>query len=100
MTAVRGTVEIAEGHYGKNFEFTGVLSDEVGRVEEGARRLPGGTWIYVQPDGRTSKIVCSEIIRAETEDGPVSGRCGKPIDTREGFACPEHVEIIKSWRDE
>lgn len=27
-------------------------------------------------DGKAIPVVCSEIVQVDTEDGPVSGRCG------------------------
>ena len=34
-------------------------------------------------------VVCSELIRVDTEDGPVSGRCGHPALDATG-TCPGH----------
>ncbi len=34
----------------------------------------GAGWAVV--DGVAYPVVCSEIVRVDTEDGPVSGRCG------------------------
>lgn len=93
---VRGATEIPVGHYGRNFDSQGVLAEEVGGAP--AHQLPGGTWVYVQPDGRASKILCSELIATVTEDGPSDGRCGQPVDQDKPFACTGHAEIIEEWR--
>lgn len=66
------------GCYGQDWR-QGVLSEHMGGHWDAARRLPGGTWVVVQPDGRAERIVCSELIRVDTEDGPVTGRCGRPV---------------------
>ena len=57
----------------------------------------GRQWALV-PSGKGEKaypVVCSEIIKVDTEDGPTSGRCGEPA-MRLG-ACERHAEEIESY---
>jgi hypothetical protein len=95
---VRSGIEAPVGNYGQDWK-AGVLSEHL-RPAHSARRLPGGTWIVIQPDGSTNKIVCSELIWVFTEDGRIDGRCGLPVDEH-GLTCPRHeLPTAENYRSE
>lgn len=52
-------------------------------------RSGGAGWAVVA--GKAYPVVCSEIVRVETEDGPVSGRCGANALEATGV-CETHGE--------
>lgn len=92
-------LELMLGAYGPTYANHGLLSEHTdaftaagGTIGES---ITGRAWA-VLPDGRALPVVCSEIIRVETEDGPVSGRCGAPAE-KDG-ACEYHADIIAAWR--
>lgn len=67
------------GAYGQAWR-EGVLSEHLDLfVRAGGTHRPskgaGAGWAVME-DGRAVPVVCSEIVRVDTEDGPVSGRCG------------------------
>jgi len=69
--------------YGQTYRL-GLISDHVemfaavgGEIRKGNAHAG---WAVV--DRKAYPILCSEIIRINTEDGPISGRCG-------GFALPD-----------
>lgn len=66
------------GAYGQDWR-EGVLSEHLDlfRRAGGVHRPSAGDgagWAVI--DGRAVPVVCSEVVRVDTEDGPVSGRCG------------------------
>lgn len=67
------------GAYGQNWR-EGLLSEHLdlfvraGGVHRPSTHGLGAGWAVI--DGRAIPVVCSEIVRVDTEDGPVSGRCG------------------------
>lgn len=66
------------GAYGQTWR-AGVLSEHLDLFRRAGgthrpSRSTGAGWAVV--DGKAFPIVCSEIVRVDTEDGPVSGRCG------------------------
>lgn len=66
------------GAYGPDWR-SGLLSEhlELFRRAGGTHRpasSDGAGWAVI--DGKAVPVVCSELIRVDTEDGPVSGRCG------------------------
>lgn len=68
------------GSYGPRWR-SGVISEHLGLfVRAGGTHRPsngdGAGWA-VMSDGTAVPIVCSELVRVDTEDGPVSGRCGE-----------------------
>lgn len=54
----------------------------------------GAGWAVV--DGVAHPVVCSELVSIDTEDGPVSGRCGVPALDATG-ACEGHSEERAHW---
>lgn len=88
------------GAYGSAWT-PGILSEHVdayvaaGGVVRPAASGSGVLWAIL-PDGFALPVVCSEIIRVDTEDGSVSGRCGIPA-TREG-SCEGHTRDREDWR--
>lgn len=89
------------GGYGPDFQ-PGVLSEHAADfvVAGGGFRVAasGRVWAVI-PGGRAVPVVCSEIIQVETEDGPISGRCGTPA-TGDFGACPFHAAQIEGWRNQ
>lgn len=87
------------GFYGNNWA-RGLLSEHADLfVQAGGviRTSPSArTSRAVLPDGSTAPVVCSEIIRIDTEDGPQSGRCGL-LAERDG-CCDSHADMIAFWR--
>lgn len=66
------------GAYGQQWR-QGLLSEHLDLfVRAGGTHRPsrslGAGWAVI--DGKAIPVVCSEIVRVDTEDGPVSGRCG------------------------
>ena len=72
------TVWDFEGVYGNGPFRQGIISEHVPSALNAGLRLHPLTRsaFVVDPEGRTSPVLCSELIRVDTEDGPVSGRCG------------------------
>lgn len=85
------------GSYGTSW-LPGVLAEHVELfVQAGGILRPrrdGGRWA-VDETGHAVPVVCGELIQVWTEDGPQSGRCGKPA-TDDG-ACVEHSAIFTAW---
>src|ERR1700746_2523396 len=86
--------EAPVGVYGRNW-VQGVISEHL-RPHHVTRRLAGGAWVVVQPGGHTDWILCSELIQVDTEDGPITGRCGLRVDA-EGYACEGHRQEREGW---
>lgn len=86
------------GMYGPDWR-EGVLSEHVHRaVGDGCEERQDGDRHYiVDAYGATVTVVCSELIRVYTEDGPITGRCGAPVDKR-GYACEGHADEIEHYR--
>lgn len=87
------------GLYGQAYR-AGLLSEhvemfrEAGGVVRPAASGSGAHWAVV--DGsNVYPVVCSELIVVDTEDGPVSGRCGYLAEL-EG-ACERHGAILADW---
>lgn len=79
------------GMYGQTWR-QGLLSEHLDLfVRAGGTHRPsrslGAGWAVV--DGKAWPVVCSEIVRVDTEDGPVSGRCGANALARTG-TCDRH----------
>jgi hypothetical protein len=55
------------------------------------------TWA-VLPGGEAVPVVCGDIIRIHTEDGPSDGRCGLNVVGDLG-ACQGHADERQGWRD-
>jgi hypothetical protein len=66
------------GTYGNTRRRHGIISEHVpAALRAGLTvRVLNLSAIVVDPSGRTIPILCSELIRVDTEDGPMSGRCG------------------------
>ena len=87
------------GGYGPAWR-TGVLIDHTDSFVAAGGRLRVGrnaTWA-VLPTGRAIPVVCGEIVRIDTEDGPMSGRCGLNV-FRDLGACDAHAEERQGWMD-
>lgn len=84
----RSDIEAPVGSYGQDWK-RGVLSEHL-RPGHATHLLPAGTWIVIQPDGHTVRVVCSELVRILTEDGPISGRCGRPVTAGSKLVCHRH----------
>lgn len=66
------------GNYG-NAHRSGLISEQVdlfvragGEIRKGNAHMG---WAVIE--GKAYPILCSEVVRIDTEDGPVSGRCGQ-----------------------
>lgn len=77
--------------YGRGWK-PGVVVDDVpafeaagGVVRDGAH---GGMWAVVE-GGRAYPVVCGDIVMLDSEDGPVTGRCGLAASSETG-ACVGH----------
>ena len=83
--------------YGQDWT-PGVLTEhQTGFIAAGGvvRVEADGTSAALLPSGRVYPMVCGSIIMVDTEDGPVSGRCGVPA-TRDG-ACDRHAAEAEEW---
>ena len=72
------TLDDFVGNYGNDRFRRGIVVDHVpAAIAAGHtyRRLTRSA-VVVDSSGRTAPVLCGEIIRVDTEDGPVSGRCG------------------------
>ena len=71
------------GQYGQGWR-KGLLVDhvELFRASGGEVREAQAHFGWAVVEGRAWPILCSEIVKVDTEDGPISGRCGE-------FATPE-----------
>lgn len=85
------------GAYGYDYGQVGIISEHLHLVDIEIKVPRHGRPLAVAPDGTTAKILCSEVISVPTEDGPVSGRCGERVETKDGYACPGHTEVIEGW---
>lgn len=71
--------QVFVGAFGPRWR-AGVLSEQLdlfkraGGVHRPSRSLGAG-WAVIE--GKAYPVVCSELVRVDTEDGPVSGRCGE-----------------------
>ncbi len=77
------------GTYGPKYR-EGVLSDHLCWAQQAGattRLTASGRHRVVFPDGSTAQVLCSEIVRIPTEDGPIDGRCGSPVAAGEGHYC-------------
>lgn len=74
------------GAYGPRWR-EGILIDHVDAAQRAGHVLvrtgSGHGWMHPATGGRAIRVVCGELIKISTEDGPVSGRCGAPalLDT-------------------
>lgn len=84
------------GYYGEDFT-AGILAEHLHLADPDlVRTLASGT-LVVNVDGAAVPIVCGDVIELRTEDGPVSGRCGLPVDPRHGGACTGHARQHDYW---
>ncbi len=84
--------------YGQDWT-VGVISEHLdafvaaGGTWRRARSGSGRVWAIVA--GKAYPVLCSEIVRVDTEDGPVSGRCG--IAATVDASCPNHADQRAQW---
>lgn len=86
--------------YGQNWR-PGILTEHLMQVEASGLAVrvaaSGANWVH---DPRTTEpavpLVCSELVKVWTEDGPISGRCGAQVYGDAG-ACVGHTYAIESW---
>lgn len=91
-------VEDLVARYGRDYEFEGVLTEHLRLAPDAVvRNFASGRQVIVGSDGRAHFTCCSEVIAIDTEDGPMSGRCGGPVFGDDG-ACRGHQAMIDSWR--
>lgn len=84
------------GAYGQDW-ITGILAEHVS--EDAAIIVDTSGRTFVLAVGDNFPVLCGEIVEIQTEDGLISGRCGRPVYNR-GFACPGHQEQIESYRND
>lgn len=87
------TLDDLTGSYGRDWR-SGVISEHL-TVAEAAGMVvhtspSGAVWLHEANGGRAARVLCSELIMVATEDGPVSGRCGRPIVGRDSWGCEAH----------
>lgn len=85
------------GVYGPGPFRQGVLAEHLNLVDPTKVRTLTRTQWVVTDDGKAWPVLCGELIRVVTEDGPGEGRCGAPADPNLG-ACEPHAERIAEWR--
>jgi len=83
------------GSYGPDWE-PGLLIDHLDQVPE-RFLVDDGTAIEVH--GERYPVVCGDLISVPTEDGPVSGRCGTRIASRDAAGCPGHDAARREWSE-
>lgn len=88
----------ATGAYGPAWE-TGVLVDHAHRLVDATVRVFASGAVYAVPSGGGAPVpvVCGDLIELHTEDGPMSGRCGAPVDGDRG-ACAGHADEQDRYR--
>lgn len=88
------------GCYGQDWA-RGVLVDHVGDATQAGclyHVSPRGWAFLTGPKGGAAEpVLCAEVIEIATEDGPMTGRCGRPVKADE-LGCPGHHEAIMSYR--
>ena len=100
--SVTPTAEDFVRGYGPNFR-RGVIFEHLTAfvVAGGVVRTSasGETLWALVPTGRAFtayRVLCSEVVAIDTEDGPMSARCGR--DATDEGCCEGHAEIIAGWR--
>ena len=85
------------GSYGPTYRSALVVDHTDLFVAAGGRIHVGlhATWAMV-PGWQAFPVVCGEIVRIDTEDGPISGRCGCNVVGDLG-ACQGHAEERDGW---
>ena len=85
------------GAYGPAW-LTGVLIDHADAfVAQGGRIRTGRHAFWaVLPNGQACPVVCGDFVQIDTEDGPISGRCGCNVVPDLG-ACERHAEERQEW---
>ena len=83
--------ELFIGAYGPTWR-EGLLSEHLDAfVRAGGTHRPsrsrGAGWAVI--DGKAIPVVCSEVVRIDTEDGPISGRCGANA-LASSMTCDDH----------
>lgn len=71
----------------------GIISEHLYKVE--AHHDDEG-WFVVDEHGDRYPVLCSELIKIHTEDGPIEGRCGIEVDA-DGYACELHHSVIDGY---
>jgi hypothetical protein len=93
------TLDDLTGAYGQSWE-TGILSENRALAERHGYRVHeaanGAAWVTGPRGGRAVRVVCSELIWVDTEDGRIDGRCGLPV--ADGWACSSHAAELAEWR--
>jgi hypothetical protein len=77
--------------YGQDWT-QGVISEHLGEARSAGLTIttsPDGAMTVSADDGTTFPVLCSELIMVATEDGPISGRCGRPV-IGNGYGCTAH----------
>lgn len=86
--------------YGPDYRL-GVITDHVGQAQAAGWTVhvaaSGRTYIS-DPKGAALPVLCGEIVRIDTEDGPTDGRCGHFVD-HDDIACAGHAVGINAWRN-
>jgi hypothetical protein len=87
-------LESVTGAYGPSWR-EGVLTDHLYLAEQRGLVLHearnGAAWIRPPEGGRAVRVVCSELVWIDTEDGRIDGRCGRPVIHGE---CPRHGQVM------
>jgi hypothetical protein len=93
-------IETFVNGYGPTWR-SGVLIDNTDRfIAAGGHIRNGVTAMWaVMADGIAHPVVCGEMVRIDTEDGSITGRCGCNV-IRDFGACDYHAAIIAEWREQ
>lgn len=73
-----------------------ILIDHVAK-DARVRIGPSGQAYVVSDKGRATLIVCGDIVAVATEDGPETGRCGRPVH-RDFGQCAGHAAARIEWQ--
>ena len=87
------------GSYGPAYRSSLVI-DHVDLFEAAGGTIHVGkhaTWAMV-PGWQAFPVVCGDIVRIDTEDGPTDGRCGRNVVGDLG-ACQAHADERQGWLD-
>lgn len=78
------------GWYGPDGQCFGIITDHIHLLDGEVRDLDGYAYAISKYDSKHFAVLCSEIIRVDTEDGPSDGRCGENVRTGQ-YTCDMHA---------
>ena len=87
------------GWYGPDRQCYGIITDHLHLLDGEVLTIGGYRYALGPYDSKHTPVLCSEIIRVNTEDGPSDGRCGLPVLTG-AYACEGHTEERRQYADD